>query len=63
MKRLQKKNKNKQIEVKVAGSEIRIGNPAKKVYETVKRIADQENRGIGKQAETMLAKYIEQNKL
>jgi hypothetical protein len=63
MKRIAKKKKMKQRKVEVAASEIRIGQPTSRVYETVKRLADVERRGIGKQADIMLLKYIEQNKL
>jgi hypothetical protein len=44
-------------------TEIRINDPEKKVYEVVSRLADEEKRTISKQAEYMLARYIEQNKL
>jgi hypothetical protein len=63
MKRIAKKKKTQQRKVEVAASEIRIGQPTSRVYETVKRLADVERRGIGKQADIMLLKYIEQNKL
>jgi hypothetical protein len=63
MKRIAKRKKAQQRKAEVAASEIRIGQPTSKVYETVKRLADVERRGIGKQADIMLLKYIEQNKL
>jgi hypothetical protein len=63
MKRIAKRNNRKQKKEVAVGSEIRIANPNQIVYETVKRLADNENRGIGKQADYMLLKYIEQNKL
>jgi hypothetical protein len=44
-------------------NEIRISDPEKKVYEVISKLADKEKRSIGKQAEYMLARYIEQNKL
>lgn len=63
MKRLPKRKKQSQRKPVPVGSEIRIANPEQKLYEIVKRIAEEEKRGIGKQSELFLKKYLEQNKL
>jgi hypothetical protein len=42
---------------------IQIIDPDPKLLEKVKSLADKERRSISKQAEYMLARYIEQNKL
>lgn len=59
---MKKKNKA-QKKHEIAAPEIRIGEPTAGVYNTVKKLAQRENRGIGKQADYMLKQYIEQNKL
>jgi hypothetical protein len=61
MKRIAKRKK--QMKRKVSENEIRIGTPTEKVYQTVKKIAENEGRGIGRQADLMLLAYIEKNKL
>jgi hypothetical protein len=43
--------------------EIRIVRPSKKVFETVKKLAEKEDRTISKQAENMLKQFIELSKL
>jgi hypothetical protein len=43
--------------------EIRIGRPSELVLETVEVLAEKEGRTIASQANYMLEKYIEQNKL
>lgn len=43
--------------------EIRIAKPSFKVYETVERLAERENRTIAGQADYMLLQFIEKNKL
>ena len=44
-------------------NEIRIVDPAKDVWDTIVKLAKKEKRTIGKQAEYMLSKQIEeQNK-
>jgi hypothetical protein len=63
MKRLQKRKVGRQKKETPVGSEIRIANPEQKIYETIKSIAENEKRGIGKQSELFLKKYLEQNKL
>lgn len=48
---------------KVTIKEIRIGRPSEGVYEKVEMLAEKENRTIAAQADYMILKYIQQNKL
>ena len=43
-------------------NEIRIIDPSKQVWDVVTALAKKEKRTIGKQAEYMIEKYIEQKK-
>lgn len=54
--KMKKKKTTKRVQLVIA-------DPEEKVLSVVKKLADREKRTYGKQAEFMLIKYIEQNKL
>lgn len=43
-------------------NEIRIVDPSKEVWETINKLAKEEKRTIGKQAEYIIEKYIKDKK-
>ena len=44
-------------------TEIRIVNPSQIVWDVVNKLAKKEKRFLGRQAEYMIEKYIEEHKL